>query len=401
VGVDARARGVARIAEFARHATDAYALFGQVQPVITSVVPDVAELIWKTIDPATLIGTSSFTGRGEPTPADIFVWEYLQDDYIKTIDAIRTPDGQLTLDEATAGEIDRSPLYRDVLRPNGLRHVVETVLRDRTRQVWGSFTLVRSSDRPAFDRDELTFLRAVAPHLARGVRRGMLVGGAGDPDSLDAPAMIVIDHRLDVESMTPGARRWIAQLPGYSGIDHRLPTSVMSVACAALGRGHATARRDRTAHDSPMDDIMVRVRTSAGRWIALHGAPLDGSGPTRAAVLIEPAHPGHVFPLLMHAYGLTLREQEVTRLVLLGESTRRIATSMNISPHTVQEHLKHIFDKTGVRSRRELTGAVFVDFYARRVADNGHRATEGLPLRSGPIAAIAHGDAALPRLFSR
>jgi DNA-binding CsgD family transcriptional regulator len=87
----------------------------------------------------------------------------------------------------------------------------------------------------------------------------------------------------------------------------------------------------------------------------------------------------------MSAYGLTEREQEVTRLVLQGDSTAEIAERLVVSAHTVQQHLKSIFDKTGVRSRRDLVGKVFFAHYEPRLRDNEHRALADRPLRGGPL----------------
>jgi hypothetical protein len=55
-----------------------------------------------------------------------------------------------------------------------------------------------------------------------------------------------------------------------------------------------------------------------------------------------------------------------------------------ISVHTVQEHLKNVFAKTGVRARRDLVTKIFFAHYEPRLRDNERRAVGGKPLRGGP-----------------
>jgi DNA-binding CsgD family transcriptional regulator len=147
------------------------------------------------------------------------------------------------------------------------------------------------------------------------------------------------------------------------------------------------AMREGTASEVADDGRFARVRTRSGHWITLHGVRLQTGGQRRIAVIIEPAHPSRIASVLMAAYELTEREQDVTRLVLQGYSTADIAAALVVSPHTVTQHLKQVFEKTGVRSRRDLVGKVFFSHYEPRVRDNERRVTAGRPVRGGPMTA--------------
>ncbi len=93
----------------------------------------------------------------------------------------------------------------------------------------------------------------------------------------------------------------------------------------------------------------------------MHGSLLAGSD--QLALVVEPAKAGDVAPLIVEAYGLSKRELDVVRLVARGQSTSEIAATLFLSPHTVRDHIKSVFEKTGVSSRGELVAKVFADHY--------------------------------------
>ena len=86
------------------------------------------------------------------------------------------------------------------------------------------------------------------------------------------------------------------------------------------------------------------------------------------AVIVEVARPVEVAPLIVQAYDLSKRESEIMQSVLHGHSTAEIAATLHISSNTMQDHLKAIFEKVGVRSRRELVGQLFAQHYQPHIA---------------------------------
>jgi DNA-binding CsgD family transcriptional regulator len=305
------------------------------------------------------------------------IHEYYQDDVNKLADVARSQHGVSTLHEATGGDPTSSPRWHFNMTLGGDQELI-AALRTPAGEVWGALGLYRGPGRALFDDAELAFVRAVAPSLAEGARRGLLVGEAVDPEGPDAPGLLVLSHDGEVESATPGVERWLAALPDGDLQSGKLPSAVRAVAGRAL----------RTADhpDQPGEIAVSRVLSRAGTWVVLHGASLVSGESHRVAVIVEPAHPARIAPLLMSVYGLTEREQEVTRLVLQGSSTAEMAERLVVSAHTVQQHLKSVFDKTGVRSRRDLVAKVFFAHYEPRLRDNERRAIDDQPLRGGPYA---------------
>lgn len=373
----AKQRATEHIAQAAGRGLDLVTFLQDVSEAVAKVVPHYMTPCWFTLDPASLLVTSHYQTTFFELPPEWLAHEYFEDDAHKVADVARSERGISTIHEATGGEPSRSPGWSQYVQPYGADQELYVALRTRD-EAWGLLSLYREPGDPEFDADEIDFLRQVSPFIAEGTKRGLLLGEAADPEGPEAPGLVILRADWSVESMTAGVAHWLDELPGGDWTTRELlPPAVLAVAGRAM--------RTVESPQSPGEVAVARVLSRAGRWVVLHGAALTGGPGQRVAVIIESAHPDRISPLLMAAYGLTEREQEVTKLVLQGHSTMEIAERLQVAPQTVQQHLKNVFDKTGVRSRRELVGRIFFTYYEPRVHDNEQRATVGRPLRGGPM----------------
>jgi DNA-binding CsgD family transcriptional regulator len=382
VGSFAKERAAGHITELAGRGLDLITFWQESREAIAPAVPFYFTPCWFTLDPASLLATSHFDhGALGDLPPEWLAHEYYEDDFHSLAAVARSERGISTIHEATDGDPSRSHGWREFVHPYGAEQELLVALRTQRGEAWGVLSLYREPGEPEFDGEERDFLLMVSPYLAEGARRGLLLGEAADPEGPEAPGLVVLGEDWSVESLTAGVERWLSDLPDgdWEG-QGKLPPAVLAVA----GRALRTAEND----DAPGEVAFARVLSRDGRWMVLHGASLVADGARRVAVIIEPAHPARISPLLMAAYGLTDREQDVTRLVLRGDSTAQIAEELCVSPHTVQQHLKSVFEKTGVRSRRELVGKVFFSHYEPRVRDNERRASDDKPLRGGPFPGV-------------
>jgi DNA-binding CsgD family transcriptional regulator len=157
------------------------------------------------------------------------------------------------------------------------------------------------------------------------------------------PAVIVLDGELRVISLTAGARAWIETFPSaemYAAFGI-LPAMVYPAATLA----RSPKRADR-AH--------ALERTRDGKWVMIEAASLEGSADGQIAVTFREATPQETFDRLCRISGLSRREREVVGVLLEGLDTRATCERLFISPHTLQDHLKSVFDKLQIHSRREL-----------------------------------------------
>ena len=148
----------------------------------------------------------------------------------------------------------------------------------------------------------------------------------------------------------------------------------------------AVATRARNIRDGQAATGAIaraRVRTASGAWLIVRGSTL-GDHDEQTAVIIEPARPHELAPLIADAYGFTGRERAVTQLIAQGLPTNAIGERLHISPWTVQDHLKAIFEKVGVGTRGELVARVFFEHHAPRLTDDAPVGSNGGGMASPP-----------------
>ena len=302
---------------------------------------------WATVDPATALFTGAYSEELPAASLPYFLEnEFGAADVNRWTDVAQLPGAVTTLTEATGGALEQSPRLRDVFAPLGLGDELRAVLiADGSR--WGYMCLHREVGAP-FGPDEVALMRRIAPHIARAMRTQTVrieSAPAGDRE----PGVVVLDRQGTVVTATAGGVRWLALLGGDTASP---PLAVRAVAAAI-----------RTAPGNASPAPRMSVPLGGGRFAALHAAPLDAADEERIAVVIEAASPPDVAPVLMAAYGLTERERIVTMLVCQGWATTQIAVHLHLSPHTVQDHMKSIFAKTGVGNRRQLAAALLERHY--------------------------------------
>lgn len=310
-----------------------------------------------TTDPATGLITGAYkTDPSDSRDAEFAQLEYGTEDVNQFQDVCgrRAPVGLLERD--TAGHPERCVRYRDFLVPH-FDHGHELRAGFRSRHgVWGVVAMYRPVGHSGFTEDEATFLASVSSTVADGL--GAIATRRAEATATpDGPAVLTLGPGDEPRGATPAVAEYLDRLDSDSA--GALPVPVLALAAAVRAR-----RRG-----APAAEPRATIRTRSGDWLVLAGAPLSAARGDDADVVvtIDRAQPPDIVRLVMTALGLTPRERDVVELVLAGRATVEIAHRLGLSAYTVQDHLTAVFDKAGVRSRRELVASLFYEHYAPRL----------------------------------
>jgi DNA-binding CsgD family transcriptional regulator len=318
-----------------------------------------------TVDPWTLLITDDYLWNIPPAMrAQAAHNEYLIEDVYKIAELARSGTVVGILSQAPRELQETSHRLRTVLPAKGARWEARTVcLADG--QCWGALAMYRNGSAPDFSPADATLLHAVSAPLAAGLRRTAHRSSAG-AGIRPGPGVLILGPRNQTLAVSDTARQWLDELtplPSRPGGD--LPNVIHQVAARVQARLADPQQPDPAPRASRTPEPYSRVQTQSGRWVAIHGSPIDsGLTPGKdTAVVIEAAPVSDIAEMLMLAYGLTRRERQVLQRVIAGIPSSAIATQLHISVNTVQDHLKALFAKVGVRSRGQLVARVLGEHY--------------------------------------
>lgn len=274
---------------------------------------------------------------------------------------------------------DRAGRARRVLREHGAGCELRVLLRDGTYP-WAVLCLFREEGRGPFTAEEADRVLGLSPALVAGLRAYVRAAELLPARPAPPPGVILLGADHTVRGVSAEADRWLSELR-TAGASEWLSSAQWSATALASERTRGVSAR-------PDQRPVVCVPAAhVGRWVTLHAHPLDpvppwepvapdgrvagppprtaaatAPGPTAPAgaasgetvVTVQTATAETLVPAFTAWYGLTPRERHIIEHFQRARTCRQVATALGISPHTVNDHLKAIFRKTGAHGRDEL-----------------------------------------------
>jgi DNA-binding CsgD family transcriptional regulator len=336
-----QARVVERVEAVCRSAEDARTLRIAVLDLVRQVCPFDAHT-WLLTDPATSVGAAPYAEVPCLSELPTLIrlryasrfnrWTALDGATSVHLPDHLQPTGQRVLD------------WSSFVSGYGVSDIATAVFRDRFG-CWGWLDLWRNQGSGRFTEDEVGLLSDLCEPVTSGLRRCQAATFVRRAElmALSGPAVLRLSPSLEVIEMTPQTREYLLALvppaPGQSPV----PATAYNVTAQLL------------AVEAGVDanPPLARAHVRDGRWITVRAARFGrpGTAGSDIAVTLEETSPRDRVEVFARCHGMTARESDVLSLLVTGAHTREIGARMFVSEHTVQDHLKSIFAKTGCHSR--------------------------------------------------
>lgn len=240
--------------------------------------------------------------------------------------------------------------YRDLANPRGGGEIaVAEYAMAVLHNGLGNFDLARDAAQRACETDELGTRNVYLPELVEAMVR------SGDADDAAGPVELL------------EARARACNTSWSLGLAARCRALVSEGAAAEKSYREAVETLGR----SRMQGETARAHLLFGEWLRREGRRRDAREQLRAAHELFSGMGAHAYAERsareLRATGehprkrsaqptdaLTPHELQIARLVATGATSREVAAQLFLSPRTIEAHLRNIFRKLGISSRRQL-----------------------------------------------
>jgi DNA-binding CsgD family transcriptional regulator len=206
----------------------------------------------------------------------------------------------------------------------------------------------------SFTATDLAYIRLAAGKAGEAIdtalrreqlsRLGHAVPGNG------ASGILVVHRQHGITYSNPSGQAWLEELSRLPADRETLLPSSIWAAISGIRQGAGMA--------------VTTVPTRVG-MVSIEASPGGDDGSVALVVSSPQASEAFLSPTGWH---LTPAEERVAALVVQGQGNREIAEHLSVSEHTVEWHLRRIFEKVGVTSRVQLAARYSREFHASGVA---------------------------------
>lgn len=325
-----------------------------------------ASLFWQ--DAAKRTGKTYYVWGGDPR-FDQLYWDKYVGLNPFTAAAGLFPVGEVysAADILPLPQFFETPFYKEWMTPQGWGDVLSANL-DKSPTSRAVFSVARHAHDGLVDEDMRRCMRLLVPH----VRRSAMIGKLVNLSKIEAAALAdTLDGLQAGMFLVDAAGRLVhANLAGRAMLDDGNVLHANGKLVALDAQGDNALREIVLAAgsgDAALAEKRVSVKLVArdGGEYVTHVLPLTGgarrcAGHSYAAVAaIFVQKLGHrdaspALGLLVQQFGLTAAEMRVLLTIMDHGGVAVVASALKLSPATVRTHLRHIFEKTGVRRQADL-----------------------------------------------
>jgi DNA-binding CsgD family transcriptional regulator len=272
-------------------------------------------------------------------------------------------------DIVTPSEWLKLDYYNEFFRPQNIKNELSICLRSHNK-LFGMLCLLRSRQQRNFNEMDIIKAKVLAPHLTNALRNSLLLSEIdGGLKMLQAgtealsQGVVLVDYELRPVYFNSEAKRICLYLSRKSqeptnSVSHKNEefslTSEIVEDCSIL--------KEQLQSENNIDPLQRQriISTERNKMFYIEcfvtWQHSEISSKPCFVISLEDISKTHKVKqdIMQKKYHLTDREVDIIHYAIDGLTNKEIAESLSISKFTVETHLRHVFEKTGVKNRTEL-----------------------------------------------